>query len=162
MDDDVFGTAVWSTPSYPPASTTTQQPASTTLTPPPRSPDDFADSQDHPGNFDDFEAPADEGDADDDDFGDFGDFGDAEIVEEGTTKGAFEFEQTPALAQVSPLQLDPMPDKGELRRRVDEILGPLIGPVDWNIVTDEPIREREGPDQILITPARWVTTSSAC
>lgn len=97
---------------------------------------------------------------DDDDFGDFGDFGDAEIVEEGTTADGFEFEQTPALASVFPLQLDPIPDKGELRRQINELLGPVVGPVDWNIVTDEPIREREGPDQILVTPERLILIGS--
>ena len=160
MDDDVFGTSVWSIPSYPPATTTTQQSTSITLPLPPQPSDDFADLQDQFDDFDNFEAPAETSDGgggvDDDDFGDFGDFGDAEIVEEGTTPDRFGFEQTPAPAPVVPLQLDPMPDKGELRSQLDELLGPMVGPIDWNIVTDEPIREREGPDQILVTPERWV------
>lgn len=159
MEDDVFGTAVWSTPSYPPATTTTQQSTSITLPLPPRPSDDFAGLQDQFDDFDNFGAPTetvDGGGVDDDDFRDFGDFGDVEIVEEGTTPDGFGFEQTPALASAIPLQLDPMPDKGELRRQVDELLGPVLGSVDWNFVTDEPIREREGPDQILVTPERWV------
>lgn len=162
MDDDVFGTSVWSTPSYPPTTTTTQQSTSTTLLPPTQPSDDFADSRDQFDDFDNFEAPAEtaDGGVDDDDFGDFGDFGDAEIVEEGTTMDGCGFKQTPVLAPVFPLQLDPMPDKGELRTQVDELLGPVVGPIDWNVVTDEPIREREGPDQILVTPERWVTISS--
>ena len=162
MDDDIFGTSVWSTPSYPPATTTAKQPTLTTPIPPPQPSDDFADSEDQFDDFDNFEAPAEtaDGGIDGDDFGDFGDFGDAEIVEEGVTTDGFGFEQTPALASAFPLQLEPMPAKGELRRQVDELLGPVVGPVDWNIVTDEPIREREGPDQILVTPERWVTTSS--
>ena len=157
MDDDVFGTSVWSTPSYPPATATTQQSTSTVLSLPPRPPDDFVDSRNQFDDSDDFEAPtetAQEVEVDDDDFGDFGDFGDSEIVEEGTATDGFGFEQTPALAPVYPLQLDPMPDKGELRKQVDELLGPVVGPIDWNIVTEEPIREREGPDQILVTPGR--------
>lgn len=156
MDDDVFGTSVWSSPSYSSAATTAQQPTSAILPLPPQPLVDFPDSQDQFDDFDNFEAPAvttDRGGGDDE-FGDFGDFGDAEIVEEGTATDVFGFEQTPALAPVFPLQLDPMPDKVELRRQVDELLGPVVGPVDWNIVTDEPIREREGPDQILVTPAR--------
>ena len=161
MDDDVFGTSVWSTPSYPPATTAAHQPTLTALPPPPPPSDDVADSQDQFDDFDNFEAPAETTDGGvDDDFGDFGDFGDAEIVEERTPTDGFRSEQIPALASVFPLQLDPMPDKGELRRQVDELLGPVVGPVDWNIVTDEPIREREGPDQILVTPERWASTSS--
>ena len=157
MDDDVFGTSVWSIPSYPPATTKPQQSTSITLPLPSQPSDDFAHSQDQFDDFDNFGAPAettDGGEVDDDDFGDFGDFGDAEIVEEGTTPDEFGFDQPSAPAPVIPLQLDPMPDKGELRRQVDELLGPVVGPVDWNIVTDEPIREREGPDQILDTPER--------
>ena len=161
MDDDVFGTSVWSTPSYPPATTAAQRLTSTNLPLPPQPSDDFADSQDQFDDFDNFEAPTETADGvDDDDFGDFGDFGDAEIAEEGTTADGFGFEQTPAPASVFPLQLDPMPDKGELRRQVDELLETVVGPVDWNIVTDEPIREREGPDQILVTPERWVPIGS--
>ena len=157
----MFGTSVWSTPSYPPAPTTAQQSTPTIPPPPPQPSDDFVDQLD---DFDDFEAPAEtiDGGAGDAEFGDFGDFGDAEIVEEGTTPDGFGFgfERAAALAPAFPLQLDPMPDKVELRRQVDELLGPVLGPVDWNIVTDEPIREREGPDQILVTPARWVTAQS--
>jgi hypothetical protein len=162
MEDDVFGTSIWSTPSNPPATAATQLSTSTVLPPPPLS-DDFADSQDQFDDFDNFEAPAETdngGGGDDDDFGDFGDFGDTEIVEEGTPTDGFGFGQTPVLAPVFPLQLDPMPDRAELRRQVDELLGPVVGSVDWSIVTDEPIREREGPDQILVTPERRVTISS--
>ena len=162
MDDEVFGTSIWSTPSYPPATITTQQSTSTSLPLPPQPSDDFVDSQDRFYDFDNFEAPAEtaDGGVDDDDFGDFGDFGDAEIVEEGGTTDGFGFLQKPALAPVIPLQLDPMPDRSELRRQVDELLWPVVGPVDWNIVTNEPIREREGPDQILVTPERWVLIDS--
>jgi len=158
MDDDVFGTAIWSTPSYPPETATTQPSTLTTLPPPPQPSDAFVGPQNQPDDFDDFGAPtvARGIEADDDDFGDFGDFGDAEIIEEVTTDGGFGFEQTQALAPVFPLQLDPMPDKGELIRQVDELLGPVVGPIDWNIVTNEPIREREGPDQILNTLGRCV------
>lgn len=116
------------------------------------------DSRDQFDDFDDFEAPTEGREADDDDFGDFGD---VEIIEESTATDEFGFEQTPALASVFPLQLDPMPDKGELRRQVDELLGPIVGPINWDIVTDEPIREREGPDQILVTPERLVSIVSA-
>jgi len=161
MDDDVFGTSIWSTPSDPPATTTTQLSTSTTLPLPPQSPSDFADSRDQFDDFDNFGPPtetADQRGVDDVDFGDFGDFGDSEIVEEGTITDGFGFEQSPALAPVFPLQLDPMPDKGELRRQVNELLGPVVGPVNWNLITDEPIREREGTDQILVTPERWIIT----
>lgn len=160
MDDDVFGTSIWSTPSYPPAVTTAQQ--STSATPPLPSPPSGhlnLDPRNQFDDFDDFEAPTEvvEGrEAGDDDFGDFGDFGDVEIMEGGNSTDAFGFDQAPALVPVFPLQLDPMPDKGELRRQVDELLGPVVGPVDWSIVTDEPMREREGPDQILVTPERLV------
>lgn len=160
MDDDVFGTSIWSTPSYSPTATATHQPASTALPLPLQPLDDFVDSRNQPDVLDNFEAPTqvvEGGEADDDDFGDFGDFGDAEIMEGGTATGEFGFEQIPALVPVFPLQLDPMPDKVELRRQVDELLGPVVGPIDWNIVTDEPIREREGPDQILVTPERLVS-----
>ena len=161
MDDDVFGTSVWSSPSYSPAATAAQQPTSALLPLAPQPSVDFADLQDQFDDFDNFGAPAGttDGGGGDDEFGDFGDFGDAEIMEEGTTTHGFGFQQTPALAPLFPLQLDPMPDKVELRRQVDELLGPVVGPVDWNIVTDEPIREREGPDQILVTPARYTTPS---
>jgi len=155
MDDDVFGTSVWSTPSYPPAVATTQQSTSTISPLPPQPSDDSVDSRNQFDDFDDSEVPAEavEGkEGDDDDFGDFGDFGDAEIMEAGTKPDGFGFEKTPLPLAVFPLELDPMPDKGELRRQVDELLGPLVGPIDWNTVTDEPIREREGPDQILVTP----------
>ena len=154
MDDDIFGTSVWSTPSYPPANSAVQQSISTVQPPPSQPSDHFADSQDQFDDFDNFGGPAETSDTgggvDDDDFGD------AEIVGEGTATDGFGFEQTPALAPVIPLQLDPMPGKGELRSQVDELLGPVVGLVDWSIVTDEPIREREGPDQILVTPERWV------
>ena len=160
MDDDVFGTSIWSTPSYSPAATTAQQSTSAIPPLPPQPSDDFVDSQDQFDDFDNFEAPAEitDGGAVDDEFGDFGDFGDVEIMEEGPTTEGFGFEGAPALAPALPLQLDPMPDKIELRRQVDELLGPVVGPIDWNIVTDEPIREREGPDQVLVTPARLVMT----
>lgn len=161
MDDDVFGTSVWSTPSYPPPVTTALQSTSAILSlPSPQQSDDFADSQ---NQFDGFEAPTDTiegGEADDDDFGDFGDFGDAEIMEGGTVTDEFGFGQPPTLLPSYPLRLDPMPDKGELMRQVDELLGPVVGPIDWNLVTDEPIREREGPDQILVTPERFVSIAS--
>ena len=153
MDDDVFGTSIWSTPSYPSAATTTQK--STLKIQPPS--DDFEVSRNQFDDFDNFETPAEASEgigADDDDFGDFGDFGDAGIVDEGTTTDGFGFEETSDLAPVLPLQLDPMPDRGELRKQVDELLGPVVGPIDWSLVTDEPIREREGPDQILVTPGR--------
>ena len=164
MDDDVFGTSVWSTPAYPPATTTTEQSTSTSLPLPSQPSDDPVDSRNRINDFDGFEAPTDgieERETEDDDFGDFGDFGDfedSEIIEGGTATNEFEsFEQTPTPVSILPLQLDPMPDRDELRRRVDELLGPIVGPVDWNIVTDEPIREREGPDQILVTPERSVS-----
>jgi hypothetical protein len=162
MDDDVFGTSIWSAPSHPTASTTTQESTSTSLLTPQQPSYDLTDSQDRFDDFDNFEVPTEVegGGTDDDDFGDFGDFGDAEIVEEGTTTDGFAFEQTPEPVPVVPLQLDPMPDRDELRRRIDELLGPIVGPIDWNIVTDEPIREREGPDQILVTPERWVPIAS--
>jgi hypothetical protein len=159
MDDDVFGTSIWNTPSYPSLPTKHQQPVSTIVQPPPQLSDDFADSQNQFDDFDNSEAPPEaleRGEADDDDFGDFGDFGDTEIVEGGTISDGFGFEQPPALAPVIPLRLDPMPDKSELRRRVDELLGPVVGPIDRDLVTDEPIREREGPDQILVTRERRV------
>lgn len=158
MDDDIFGTSIWSTPAYPPANGAIQQSISADPPLPSQPSDHFADSQDQFDDFDNFGAPAETSDAGgaDDDFGDFGDFGDAEIAGEVTATDGFGFEQTPVLAPVIPLQLDPMPGKGELRRQVDELLGPVIGPVDWSVVTDEPIREREGPDQILATPERWV------
>lgn len=161
MDDDVFGTSVWSIPSHPPATATAEQPPLTAPLPPPQPSDDFEDPQDQFDDFDNFEAPVEttNGGTDDDDFGDFGDFGDAEILEGGIAADRYGFEQAPTLASVFPLELDPMPDKSELRRQVDELLGPVVGPIDWNVVTDEPIREREGPDQILVTPERWVTTS---
>lgn len=158
MDDDVFGTSIWSSPSYPPAITTTQQSTSTILPlPSPQPSHDFVNPPNQFDDFDDFDAPTETfegGEADDDGFGDFGDFGDTQILEGG-------FEQIPAPVPAFPLQLDPMPDKGELRRQVDELLGPVVGPIDWDIVTDEPIREREGPDQILVTPERLVATASA-
>jgi hypothetical protein len=82
MDDDVFGTSIWNTPSLP---TKTQQPVSTIPQPPPELSDDFADSRNQLDDFDNFEAPPEaieRMEADDDDFGDFGDFGDTEIVEQ--------------------------------------------------------------------------------
>lgn len=107
-------------------------------------------------DFDDFtdaaqpsHAPA-AGAFDDDDFGDFGD---AEEMETGPSD--FQFEQPEAGPSWQPLTLNPCPSHNALRQDVDELLEPLWADLDISQVTsDEPMREKEGVSQILVTQER--------
>ncbi|KAI0089113.1 hypothetical protein BDY19DRAFT_125391 [Irpex rosettiformis] len=154
MNDDLdFGSSVWGTSerlaiSVPAASFSEPSPA------PSSSRSGFDD-------FDDFGTPAEtvlaSGDEGDDDFGDFGDFGEVAEVQDGSVFEPEPFEEsipTPrALGDWTPLRLDPFPSKQELRRQIDNILDPLWSGDDPSHFTDDPIRQVEGLNQTLVTPA---------
>ncbi|KIY69761.1 hypothetical protein CYLTODRAFT_420449 [Cylindrobasidium torrendii FP15055 ss-10] len=151
MDDDfTFGASVWGAPETVPA---------TSKLPPP----DFDDPFDAPSpapvddDFDDFgDPPTTNTDAgDDDDFGDFGDFDEAEAM---PAAHAFAFEEAVAgpsssYGQWEALRLAPMPSQDSLEEDLENILGPIwTGQSLADLSTDEPIREMEGINQILVTP----------
>ncbi|KAJ6539555.1 hypothetical protein B0H19DRAFT_961538 [Mycena capillaripes] len=145
-DDLAFGASVWgsSEPALPPPS----QPNFV-------SPARFDD-------FDDFGSPTETTkpvSAEDDDFGDFGDFGDAEENPSGPEfSESEEFGEIPVAGpsfQTSweALNLDPMPNRVDLREQVDDILAPIWGGTDiTKVTTKEGIREVEGINQILVNP----------
>lgn len=136
------------------------EPGLLTIPPPPST---NASSDDQFDDFDDFGTAAETipGEDGDDDFGDFGDFGEGDEFASGfpPDDGAFGEEVRiddvpPILGPAKPLELDPMPDKHELAQQVNEIMGPIFGEDDMTIMTLEPLREREGLEQILVTPER--------
>ncbi|KAF8915831.1 hypothetical protein CPB85DRAFT_1217093 [Mucidula mucida] len=139
MDDDfTFGASVWGTPD--PA-------APVVVKPPSPIPDD---------DFDDFGSPPQAAQVtdDDDDFGDFGDFGDAQEIPPSSGFSGFEPVAGPSsYGDWEPLKLAPMPGRPELEDDINTILGPLWGsqPIS-EVTTDDEIREREGINQILVTP----------
>lgn len=143
MDDDfTFGASVWGTPD--PA-------APVVVKPPSPIPDD---------DFDDFGSPPQAAQVtdDDDDFGDFGDFGDAQEIPPSSGFSGFEPVAGPSsYGDWEPLKLAPMPGRPELEDDINTILGPLWGaqPIS-EVTTDDEIREREGINQILVTPERCV------
>lgn len=158
MDDDfTFGASVWGA-SDPIA-------APLPIVKPPSAVFGAANDDD----FDDFGSPpqtAVTAAADDDDFGDFGDFDDAQEM-----PPADGFDDDAAFADVpvagpssysdwEPLRLAPMPSRPELEDNINAILGPLwAGQSMSDVATDDEIREREGINQILVTPERYVVAA---
>ncbi|KAF7352609.1 hypothetical protein MVEN_01226400 [Mycena venus] len=155
LDDDLtFGASVWgsSEPTLPPPA------QSKFFTPSAVQMDDFDDDFGSPTETTNNAQPV---GGEEDDFGDFGDFGDAEEIPPGP-----DFNESddfgnelpvagPSSFQTSwePLNLDPMPNKLDLREQVDEILAPIWGGVDISqVTTKEGIREVEGIGQILMNP----------
>jgi hypothetical protein len=103
------------------------------------------DSTDDFDDFgDDFAAPV----AQNNDFGDFGEFGDTEEPVEDFAAPA-----APSTTERKPLQVKPWPSPEELRDYIHGIVDPIFG-VDNSNLTDEPIRQAEGINQVLVTPAR--------
>ena len=159
MDDFSFGN-VWGsdTPKPLPESSTSTKlgfPPPPTITAQNPTFDDFDD-------FDDgFTQPVATKDTFGDEFGDFGDFGG-----QVTTMPSFEvddggFGHDPFGAQPStqrewkPLQLHPLPGMEELSEAVYDIIEPLFDDIDIeNLTTQEPMRQVEGPGQILVTAER--------
>lgn len=167
----MFGTSVWGTDLSPLPAIIEPEPSSPkpepdllTIPPPPST---TASSDDQFDDFDDFGTAAETtaGEEIDDDFGDFGDFGEGDEFaagfppEDDVTFGEEVRidDVPPILGPTKPLELDPMPDRDELVQQVNEIMGPIFGEDDMGIMTLEPLREREGLDQILVTPERYVT-----
>lgn len=163
MDDDfTFGASVWGASETSPATLKPLQPASA----------DFGDPFDAPSSvtvdddFDDFgDPPTTNTDAGDDDFGDFEDFDEAEAM---PVAEAFAFEEAVAgpssnYGQWEALRLAPMPSQDSLEEDLDNILGPIwAGQSLADLSTDEPIREMEGINQILVTPERCVPLLTCC
>lgn len=85
---------------------------------------------------------------DDDDFGDFGDF------EETTADTPRSAETTVNYSHWLPLCVDPLRSGIELRRDINEILGPTWVDEMPELMTDDDIRDVEGISQVLITPER--------
>lgn len=98
----------------------------------------------------------------DDDFGDdFGEFGDGDHVSFGDNEDMVEFgdedtfQDFPPLPTWEPLRLDPWPSPTELAASVDSLLQ-----TTWKLpslstfLTNDNIRQVEGPNQILVTPER--------
>jgi len=162
MDDDVtFGTSVWGS----------VEPSSATVSKPQQQKGNVLASgaggievDDGFDDFDDFSAPVQASDTfvsgDDDDFGDFGD---AEEVPAGSDfQFQSEFVQPEAgpsshAASTSwqPLRLSPPLDREKLEAEVNNILEPLWADLDrLQVTSNEPIREKEGVSQILVTPER--------
>lgn len=85
----------------------------------------------------------------DDDFGDFGDFGEVQ-------PSADEFPAAPAPLPTAgdwqALQLRPFPSSEELRDRIQQLIGPLFP--NTVQLSNEPIRQAEGVNQVLLTPER--------
>jgi hypothetical protein len=160
MDDDVtFGTSVWGSESpiaapVPKKGEPIKEPLEEEELPAGVDEDEAVD--DGFDDFDDFTDAAQASDApatgafDDDDFGDFGE---AEEMETGPSD--FQFQQPEAGPSWQPLTLDPFPSHTVLTRDVDHLLEPLWVGLDVSQVTsNEPIREKEGVSQILVTSER--------
>lgn len=108
----------------------------------------------------------------DDDFGDFGDFDSVPVQD--ANLGAFEdgedaFGGHAGITNVpfqlpakppkdwSPIELQPLPSLNDLKEEMDDLLDPLWSDVlVKDAFTFEPIRQVEGPGQILVTPERSV------
>jgi hypothetical protein len=113
--------------------------------------------------FDDFGDPAPVlSSADDDGFGDFGDFGEVGASEGfgfedtgGFGNGGFGdtvFQQKPPVSW-EPLQVDPLPSREELFSELNDLLEPIFAHIDLDLIlTQEPIRQAEGLNQVLTTP----------
>lgn len=162
MEDDLdFGTSVWGTTerlaiSLPPASFSHPSPAPSS-------------TQDGFDDFEEYGTPAEtvaaSGDEADDDFGDFGDFGEVAEVEDIPTFESDRFEDTVLTPRSSrdwhPLQLDPLPSEDNLRLQIDRILGSLWSGDDPGAFTDDPIRQVDGLNQTLVTPSRYLFSTSS-
>ncbi|KAJ7180315.1 hypothetical protein C8R43DRAFT_972596 [Mycena crocata] len=144
-DDLTFGASVWGS----------SEPA----LPPPTQPKFISPPETKLDDFDDFGSPTETAppvSGEDDDFGDFGDFGDAEESSAGPDFAESEgFGEIPVAGPSfqttwEPLNLDPLPDRLDLRERVDEILGPIWTTDISKVTTNEGIREVEGISQILV------------
>jgi hypothetical protein len=68
----------------------------------------------------------------------------------------------PPPGPVSPLDLDPMPERDDLVRQVNEIMDPIFGEDVTELMTQQPLREREGLDQILVTSERCLHFKHSC
>lgn len=156
MDDDLdFGASVWGAPER--ISLSVSPPTFSEPSPAPSS------SQDGFEDFDDFGTPAEtiaaSGDEADDDFGDFGDFGEVAQVEGVSGFEGEEFEQpipTPRPpTDWQPLRLDASSSRDDLQRQIDMILGPLWPADNSSHFTDDPIRQVEGLNQLLVTRERY-------
>ena len=142
MDDDfTFGASVWGVED----STATLSKPTTVL------PSFAADDE-----FEDFGSNQ-TATTDDDDFGDFGDFDDGPTQQFGDDMGFGEPVAGPSsYGEWEALRLSPMPDREQLERDVDAVLGPLWGQQSLaDLTTNDPIREMEGISQILVTPERY-------
>lgn len=125
----------------------------------------LSSSQDGFDDLDDFGTPAEtlaaSGDEVDDDFGDFGDFGEGVQVEGET----FEPQTFDTVLNPHPsmewqaLNLEPIPSQQALQKQINIILGPLWLHDDPSHFSDEPIRQGEGLNQILVTPERYLSPS---
>jgi len=140
MDDDFAFGSVWASDSGPSA---LALPSTSAFTP----------TQDDTGfddGFDDFGEvqQVDLGqDGEDDDFGDFGEAEDS--FANDTAQG-----QLPGTdSDWSALVLRPLPSRPELHREIEDILEPLWTNDDLSLVmTDDPIRDVGGINQVLVTP----------
>lgn len=156
MDDDLaFGASVWGATER--ISLSVPLPAFSEPSPAPSS------SQDGFDDFDEFGTPAEtiaaSRDEVDDEFGDFGDFGE---VARGEGAPAFEeetFEQSIMTPRPSTdwqaLRLDSSSSRNDLQPQIDEILGPLWSGDDPSHFTDDPIRQAEGLNQVLVSRERY-------
>ncbi|KAG8905960.1 hypothetical protein FRB99_007894 [Tulasnella sp. 403] len=165
MDDLSFGN-VWGDDSspQPPPSTLLPKPSEQPVVPVSDDFNDFTEFGQPSGSTS--SAPHGSGAAqDDDDFGDFGDFGDAPIQTGdlgafdddgfGTAAGfaSTSFALPPQNKTWQPLRLQPLPSPGELSKEVDELLEPIWADVaSAQVLTQEGIRQVEGPAQVLVTP----------
>jgi hypothetical protein len=160
MDDDLtFGASVWGADPSP-------TPLAAEM---PRM--DDAESSESNDDFDDFGTPAEsvQKDLDEDGFGDFGDFGDTEETPSAMEFGGDSFDEEIPIAGPSsysdwhPLRLDPMPSRSDLEESINDLLDPLWA--EDNIAeatTSDPIREKQGLDQILVLPERHVGSLHPC
>lgn len=153
MDDDPFGSSVWATEpgTFSPPKASSSQLDATFLPPPTNHEFDEFDE------FGEASAPAEQA-TDDDDFGDFEDFGDSEVVEASTFHDNFEGDPTATPTpprKIEMLQLDPLPSRLELRAQIERLLEPIFPQNEMaRLMTDEPIREVQGVNQILVTEER--------
>jgi hypothetical protein len=149
MDDLTFGASVWGSDDSKP-----------TLAPPVPSfgaPDDNTEFDD----FDDFDAAPSDMTANDDDFGDFGDFGDTQVVDDfGGGTNEIPIAGPSSHAGWQPLKLNPIPDREELQEQIQQIFGPLVPQEISIMMTDEPIKESQGYNQILVSLERYVLSQS--
>ena len=140
MDDDfALGTSVWDT-----------DPVAT------KPVVDSFDENASDSQFDDFDdfgtALTEPSEMQDDDFGDFGDADEAPADPNWDAPVA-----GPSSHNWQALRLEPTPSRAELEDEIDEILAPLwINDNIEDFTTDDPIRQMEGVNQILINSERFV------